>query len=97
MTDLDAIVLKAAGPILAAIGSIILAIRIEAIIDAVLLGMKANMTALLRALGKEASRELEASQARVIRELDRGKKILWWGFTLLAMGGMVNALSYFIN
>lgn len=97
MTDIDAIVLKAAGPVLAAIGSIILAIRIEAIIDAVLLGMKANMSALLRALGKEASQELEASQVRVMHELNRGKHILWWGFTLLALGGMVNALSYFIN
>ena len=94
---LDSVILKAIGPILTAIGSIVLAFRLEAIIDAILQGMEANQKGVLRLLDKEAAKSLEASHERVLRELGKGKKILWWGFVLVALGGIVNALSYFIN
>lgn len=93
----DAVILRAVGPILTAIGSIVLAIRLEAIIDAILLGMDANLKAVLKLLDPSESRELEASQEQVLRELRKSKRILWAGFSLLAVGGIVNALSYFIN
>jgi hypothetical protein len=95
--EIDAIILKAAGPILTAIGSIVLAFRLEAIIDAILISMKANQGALLKILQRPESEELTRSHEQVLKELRRGKKILWWGFVLVALGGMVNALSYFIN
>lgn len=94
---LDALILKAIGPVLTAVGSIILAVRLEAIIDAILLGIDANQKAVLRLLDEEDAKALEVSHKRVLRELRRGKKILWWGFVLVGLGGMVNALSYFIN
>ena len=94
---LDALILRAIGPILTAVGSIVLAIRLEAIIDAILLGIDADQKAMLRLLEREDAKSLEASQERVLRELRKGKKILWWGFVLVGLGGMVNALSYFIN
>jgi hypothetical protein len=94
---IDAIILRAAGPILTAIGSIVLAIRLEAIIDAILAGMEANQKAVLKILPKPESEELARSHGKVLKELRRGKKILWWGFVLVALGGMVNALSYFID
>lgn len=89
--------MKAAGPVLTAVGSIVLAFRIEAIIDAILMGMDANMKAMARIAGKDDAPGLEAAQGKVLRELRRGKKLLWWGFSVIALGGMVNALSYFIN
>lgn len=95
--ETDAIILRATGPILAAIGSIVLAIRLEAIIDALLLGMEANLTTLLKMMKSPETSDLQASQEQVLKELRRGKKILWWGFVLVALGGLVNALSYFIN
>jgi hypothetical protein len=95
--ELDAIILKAVGPILTAIGSIVLAMRLEAIIDAILLGMDANLKAVLKLLDPAETRELRASQEQVLRELRKGKRILWAGFSLLAVGGILNALSYFIN
>ena len=94
---MDAVILKAIGPVLTAIGSIILAIRLEAIIDAILIGMKANDKALFELLVGKESEGLRESHERVLRELSRGKKILFWGFVLVAMGGIVNALSYFID
>ena len=94
---LDALILKAFGPILTAVGSIILAVRLEAIIDAILLGIDANQKAVLKLLDKEYADALEDSHKRVLRELRKGKKILWWGFVLVSLGGIVNALSYFIN
>jgi hypothetical protein len=92
------IILQAAGPILTAIGSIVLAIRLEAIIDAILIGTEANQKAILKVLGegREAD-ELRTSHDQVVRELKRGKVILLWGFSAIALGGIVNALSYFIN
>lgn len=93
----DAIILRAVGPILTAIGSMVLAMRLEAIIDAILLGMDANLKAVLKLLDRAESRELEASQEQVLSELRKSKRILWAGFSLLAVGGIVNALSYFIN
>lgn len=92
------IILQAAGPILTAIGSIVLAIRLEAIIDAILIGTEANQKAILKVLGegREAD-ELKTSHVQVVRELKRGKIILLWGFSAIALGGIVNALSYFIN
>ena len=97
MLELDAVILKATGPVLTAVGSIILAVRIEAIIDAVLLGIDANMKALFKLIGKDAAGDLEKSHQQVLLELRRGKNFLWWGFAVIALGGMVNALSYFIN
>lgn len=97
MPELDSIILKAAGPVLTAVGSIILAIRIESIIDAILLGMKAHQKAVLEVIDKEDSHGLQESHQKVLRELGRGKQFLWWGFVVVALGGMVNALSYFIN
>ena len=78
-------------------GSIVLAFRLEAIIDAILLGIDADQKAMLRLLDGEDAKSLEASQKQVLRELKKGKKILWWGFVLVGLGGMVNALSYFID
>lgn len=95
--ELDAVILKAVGPILTAIGSIVLAMRLEAIIDAILLGMDANLKAVLKLLDPAETREIQASQEQVLRELRKGKRILWAGFSLLAVGGILNALSYFIN
>lgn len=94
---LDALILRAIGPILTAVGSIILAIRLEAIIDAILLGIDADQKAVLRLLDGEDAKSLEFSQKQVLRELRKGKKFLWWGFVLVGLGGIVNALSYFIN
>jgi hypothetical protein len=92
------IILQAAGPILTAIGSIVLAIRLEAIIDAILIGTEANQKAILKVLGEgREAEELRTSHDQVVRELKRGKKILLWGFSAIALGGIVNALSYFIN
>jgi|AAFX01.1.fsa_nt_gi hypothetical protein len=94
---LDALILRAIGPILTAVGSIALAFRLEAIIDAILLGLDANQKGVLRLLEGEEAKSLEASHNHVLRELRRAKTILWWGFALVALGGIVNALSYFIN
>jgi hypothetical protein len=93
----DAVILRAVGPILTAVGSIVLAMRLEAIIDAILLGMDANLKAVLKTLEPAETRDLEASQEQVLKELRKSKRILWAGFSLLAVGGIVNALSYFIN
>lgn len=95
--QLDAVILRAIGPILTAVGSIVLAFRMEAIIDAILLGISANQKAAHRFLDKEEVKRLEASHVLVQRDLRKGKTILWWGFALVAVGGIVNALSYFIN
>ncbi len=95
--QLDAVILRAIGPILTAVGSIVLAFRLEAIIDAILLGINANQKAAHRFLDKEEEKSLEASHVLVQRELRKGKTILWWGFALIAVGGIVNALSFFIN
>ena len=95
---MDDLILKAIGPILAAIGSIVLAMRIEKIIDAVLIGIDANQNAIRNLPGGDsASTELQKSHIQVQQELRKGKKILFWGFSALALGGIVNALSYFIN
>lgn len=94
---MDEVVLRAMGPILTAVGSIVLAVRLEAIIDAILLGMDLNQKAVLRLLDPRESLALATSHEKVLAELRRGKKILWWGFVLVALGGVMNALSYFIN
>lgn len=94
---MDEVVLRALGPILTAVGSIVLAVRLEAIIDAILLGMDLNQKALLKLLDPRESQALAASNEKVLAELRRGKQILWWGFALVALGGVLNALSYFIN
>lgn len=94
---MDSLVLKAAGPILTAIGSIVLAIRLEAIIDAILAGMKANQDAVADLLAGTETERFRESHARVLRELGKGKKILFWGFLMVALGGITNALSYFID
>jgi hypothetical protein len=90
--------LQAIGPILTAIGSIVLAIRLEKIIDAILIGIDANQKAVQEMRdGKTISEDLDKSHAQVLVELKKGKKILFWGFSAIALGGIVNALSYFIN
>ena len=90
--------LQAIGPILTAIGSIVLAIRLEKIIDAILIGIDANQRAVQDMVdGKTVSEDLRKSHAQVQVELNKGKKILFWGFSSIALGGIVNALSYFIN
>lgn len=95
---MDSLILQAIGPILTAIGSIVLAIRLEAIIDAILIGIDANQKAVQRILEKEKdANELWLSHEQVRKELKKGKQILFWGFTAIALGGMFNALSYFIN
>ncbi|HKP97807.1 MAG TPA: hypothetical protein VJ385_18865 [Fibrobacteria bacterium] len=95
---MTSLVLQAAGPIITALGSIVLAVRLEAIIDAILIGVEANQKALRKVLGEERdSEDLKRSHDQVKRELRRGKKILFWGFSAIALGGIVNALSYFIN
>lgn len=92
------IILQAAGPVLTALGSIVLAIRLEAIIDAILIGTEANQKALLKVMGEGKDAEaLRISHIQVVRELRRGKIILLWGFSAIAVGGIVNALSFFIN
>ena len=95
---IPSITMQATGPILTAIGSIVLAVRLEAIIDAILAGTEANHNALDKMVGPgpEAD-ELRKSHEVVKRELRRGKKILFWGFSAIALGGIVNALSFFIN
>jgi hypothetical protein len=93
----DSLILQASGPVLTAIGSIVLAIRLEAIIDALLKGMDASQKAMLGILAGEDAEALRQAHAQVLTELSKGKKILFWGFVLVAMGGIVNALSYFIN
>jgi hypothetical protein len=95
--QLDALILRAVGPIVTAVGSIVLAFRLKAIIDAILLGIDADQKAVLRLLHKEEVKSLEASHDRVQRELRKGKAVLWWGFALIAAGGIINAVSYFIN
>ena len=91
-------ILQAAGPVITAIGSIVLAIRLETIIDAILIGIDANQKAIQKVLGKDReSEDLTVSHEQVRRELRKGKKILFWGFAAIAVGGVVNALSYFIN
>lgn len=95
---MDSLILKALGPILTAVGSIVLAIRLEAIIDAILLGTDANHKAMSEVLGHTPESEaMQRSHEQVQRELRRSKKILFWGFAAIALGGVVNALSYFIN
>lgn len=95
---MDALILKALGPILTAVGSIILAIRLEAIIDAILIGTEAHQKAIQKLFaGQPESEALRASHTKVREELQKAKKILFWGFVIVALGGMVNALSYFIN
>jgi hypothetical protein len=95
---MDALILKAIGPILTALGSIVLAFRLEAIIDAILLGTDANHKAIERILGHAPEAEdMIRSHEQVRRELRKGKKILLWGFSAIALGGILNALSYFIN
>lgn len=94
---MDSLLLKAAGPVLTAVGSIVLAIRLEAIIDAILTGMEANQEAVTKLLAGEETKRFRLSHERVLRELRKGKKILFWGFVLVALGGIANALSYFID
>lgn len=95
---MDSLILQATGPIFTAIGSIVLAIRLEAIIDAILIGIDANQKAVQRVLAKDQDADsLKRSHEQVRKELRKGKKILFWGFTSIALGGMFNALSYFIN
>lgn len=90
--------LQAIGPILTAIGSIVLAIRLEKIIDAILIGINANQKAVQEMLGGESvSEDLEKSHALVRKELNKGKTVLIWGFSAIALGGIVNTLSYFID
>lgn len=95
---MDALILKAIGPILTALGSIILAFRLESIIDAILLGTDANHKAIQKVLGRvPEAEEMVRSHELVQKELRKGKKILLWGFSAIALGGILNALSYFIN
>jgi hypothetical protein len=92
------VILQAAGPVLTAIGSIVLAIRLEAIIDAILLGTEVNQKAVQKVLSNDQdAEEFRRSHEQVQWELRRGKKILFMGFSAIALGGIVNALSYFIN
>lgn len=93
----DELILRALGPILTAVGSIILAVRLEAIIDAILLGIDAIQKAARLLLDNGDADALASSHDQVLRELRKGKKFLWWGFVLVGLGGIVNALSYFIN
>ena len=97
MSQVDSVILQAAGPILTAIGSIFLAVRLEAIIDTLLEAMDANQKAVLKHMEGDAAQAMVKSHGRVQRGLRKGKKILVWGFSLIALGGMVNALSYFVN
>ncbi|MDB5049777.1 MAG: hypothetical protein JWO30_2848 [Fibrobacteres bacterium] len=95
---MDSVVLQAAGPVLTAIGSIVLGIRLEAIIDAILIGIESNRNAIQKvSRGNGEDMALDLSHEKVRRELRKGKKILFWGFSALAIGGILNALSYFIN
>jgi hypothetical protein len=95
---MGSVILQAAGPILTAIGSIVLAIRLEAIIDAILLGIEVNQKAIRKVLNNgQDSDEFMRSHEQVLMELRKGKKVLFMGFLAIAMGGILNALSYFIN